>query len=84
MSYKNAQNNTDRSVYNEIHDSFTKSSSFDELRRAAVKAEQIIRDNNLDQNQKERLEQYGIKRFNEIQRTNQQLSMLASTNKFKR
>ena len=75
------QDTATKTAINQIHDSFTNAKTFDQLRRAAVAAQQLIKDNNIDAYQQERLEQYGIKRYNDLQRREDQLSRFASTNK---
>jgi hypothetical protein len=77
----NYRQSPEKIAYNQIHDSFTKAKSFNQLRIAAVNAQQIIKDNNIDAYQAEKLEQYGIARFNEITRREDQLSRMASSNK---
>jgi hypothetical protein len=77
----NYRQSPEKIAYNQIHDSFTNAKSFSQLRIAAVNAQQIIKDNNIDAYQAEKLEQYGIARFNEITRREDQLSRMASSNK---
>lgn len=57
--------------YNTIHDMFSKAKNHQELKKVALRASQLIKDFSLDAFQAERLEQYGIQRFNEIIRSEQ-------------
>ena len=73
-----------RDGYNRIHDSFTRSKTFNELAKAAEEAINIIKDCNIDKFQHQRLEEYGIHCYNRIQRRVDQMSFECSRNKFKR
>lgn len=82
-NYKSAdQRNKDG--YNQIHDMLTAAKTIAQLTKAVEAAIPMIQEFKLDSYQQQRLEDYGMKRFNDIQRRIDQMAFECSRNKFKK
>jgi len=70
-----------REVYTQIFDMFTAAINFDQLESAALVAQDLIKQNRIDEESAMKLEEYGIQRFNKIQRDLNNISFIVSRNR---
>ena len=70
--------------YNIIHDSFTNAKSVEALQKAVEKSIELIHQYRLDDYQAKRLEEYGLKRFNQINRELREIEHQRKSNRFKK
>ena len=77
-------NQLNKDGYNRIHDSITNAKTMNSLERAVEASLQIIKDCHLDDYQVSRLEQYGMKKYEQLMIEMSKLDRFASTNKFRK
>lgn len=84
MSRIQSESEKNKEGYNKIHDSITRAKNFAQLLTAIEASIKIIQDYKLDAYQQGRLEQYGVKKYDQLLIEQRRLESLAKHNKFKK
>jgi len=78
------QNNDSRDGFNKAYDLIQSSKNVQELTKAVEQCMQIVKSYGLDEYQQNRLEQLGMRRFNDFDKANRELDRICKHNKFKK
>lgn len=84
MAKFTSNNEIAKEGFNRIHDSITNAKTINALRLAVESSLQIIRECHLDEYQVNKLEQYGMKKYEQLTIEMSKLDRFASTNKFRK
>lgn len=70
--------------YNVVHDLLSSAKSVDELTNAVNQSLQLMKQYNLDYYQQQKIEQFGIRCYNNIMRKQEEIARIQKANKIKK
>jgi hypothetical protein len=78
------ENNVNKNGYNQIHDSITHSKTMAQLKEAIEKAIPLMKQFKLDSYQQKKLEEYGIRKYENLLMEDHRIAQIAKHNKFRK